>query len=101
MNCPYKDQLGVVLADTYHLGTMNASLLATEGVASVGLILAPLVAIVCGAEGTLCSDGLPARSNLRMHNCDIAAKCSAVDYHVNRWLRPADNLMVSGTKGIV
>jgi len=74
MNCPYKDQLGVVLADTYHLGTMNASLLATEGVASVGLILAPLVAVVCGAVialGTLCSDGLPARFVL-ISGCIIA-----------------------------
>jgi hypothetical protein len=35
--CPYADQLGVVFANRYHVGNLNASLFATEGIASVGL----------------------------------------------------------------
>jgi hypothetical protein len=48
ISCPYADQLGVVLANEYHLGNMNASLFATEGVASVGPVFAPLSALACG-----------------------------------------------------
>lgn len=48
LTCPYSNQLGVVMADHYHLGNMNASLFATEGVASVGLSYAPLAAFACG-----------------------------------------------------
>src|SRR3954454_9137724 len=44
MDCPYSDQLSVVLEKVYHLGNFNASLFATEGVASVGLLLAPIAA---------------------------------------------------------
>ncbi len=64
MSCPYDAQLGVVLAEAYHLGNMNASLLATEGVASVPSTMAPIVALICGlvlAAGNICSAGLPAR----------------------------------------
>jgi len=62
--CPYSDQLGVVLADAYNLGNMNASLFATEGVASVGPFFAPLSALVCGlviAVGNGASARLPDR----------------------------------------
>ncbi|MCP1831678.1 hypothetical protein J2R76_000106 [Bradyrhizobium sp. USDA 4532] len=48
MPCPYQDQLGVVMAKAYGLGNYNASLFATEGIASVGLSLAPVSAFVCG-----------------------------------------------------
>jgi hypothetical protein len=64
ISCPYSDQLGVVLADHYHIGNMNASLFATEGVASVGPMFAPLSALACGlviALGNRLSAGLPAR----------------------------------------
>ncbi|NOJ43546.1 hypothetical protein [Bradyrhizobium australiense] len=64
VSCPYSDQLGVVLANAYHLGNMNASLFATEGVASVGVAWAPLAALACGlviALGNVASSGLPAR----------------------------------------
>jgi hypothetical protein len=60
--CPYGDQLGVVLANQYHLGNMNASLFATEGVASVGPLFAPIAALACGfviALGNKVSAGLP------------------------------------------
>jgi hypothetical protein len=43
-------------------GNFNASLFATEGVASVGLLLAPVSALVCGlvvALGNRLSAGLP------------------------------------------
>jgi hypothetical protein len=62
MNCPYQDPLSVVMEKTYGLGNLNASLFATEGIASVGLYFAPLVALVCGlvvALGNRASAGLP------------------------------------------
>lgn len=62
--CPYSDQLGVVLANQYHLGSMNASLFATEGIASVGPMFAPIAALACGlviALGNKVSAGLPPR----------------------------------------
>ncbi|MCP2218484.1 MULTISPECIES: hypothetical protein [Bradyrhizobium] len=48
LDCPYKDQLGVVLAKEYQLGNFNASFLATEGVAAVGPRLAPVSSFLCG-----------------------------------------------------
>jgi hypothetical protein len=64
MSCPYKDQLSVFMADSYHLGYFNASLFATEGIASVGTVLAPVSAAVCGliiSLGNRASAGLPGR----------------------------------------
>jgi hypothetical protein len=46
--CPYAYQLGAEMAQRYHMGNLNASLFATEGIASVGPIWAPLSALVCG-----------------------------------------------------
>lgn len=63
-DCPYPDQLSVVMQNAYKLGNMNASLLATEGVASVGLTFAPISAFACGliiAIGNTCSNGLSER----------------------------------------
>jgi hypothetical protein len=62
MSCPYQEQLSQVMENTYRLGNINASLFATEGIASVGLYLAPLVALACGfviALGNRASAGLP------------------------------------------
>jgi hypothetical protein len=62
MSCPYQEQLSLVMEKTYQLGNINASLFATEGIASVGLYLAPLVALACGlviALGNRVSAGLP------------------------------------------
>ena len=64
MSCPYQEQLSLVMEKTYQLGNINASLFATEGIASVGLYLAPLVALACGlviAIGNRESAGLPPR----------------------------------------
>jgi hypothetical protein len=36
MMCPYQDQLGVAMQQAYAIGNFNASLFATEGIASVG-----------------------------------------------------------------
>lgn len=62
--CAYQHPLSVVMEETYHLGFFNASLLATEGIASVGPYLAPLAALVCaiiiGLANRL-SAGLPPR----------------------------------------
>ena len=62
MSCPYQEQLSVVMEKAYQLGNFNASLFATEGIASVGLYFAPLVALGCGlviAIGNRASAGLP------------------------------------------
>jgi hypothetical protein len=64
MPCPYQDPLSVVMARAYGLGNFNASLFATEGIASVGLFFAPLTALLCGlviALGNRLSAGLPPR----------------------------------------
>jgi len=63
MACPYRDQLGVVMESAYKLGNFNASLFATEGVGSVGVLFAPITAFLCGlviAFGNRLSAGLPA-----------------------------------------
>jgi hypothetical protein len=63
-HCPYQDQLSVVMQNAYGFGNLNASLFATEGVASVGLVFAPLSALACGfviALGNRASAGLPRR----------------------------------------
>jgi hypothetical protein len=52
------------MRQTYDVGNLNASLFATEGVASVGIWLAPLSALACGlviALGNGLSAGLPPR----------------------------------------
>lgn len=61
--CSLDLPLGVEMANNYGLGNMNASLFATEGIASVGLWLAPVSALVCGliiSIGNRLSAGLPA-----------------------------------------
>jgi hypothetical protein len=62
VDCPYDKPLSIVMSNTYQLGAFNASLFATEGIASVGLIFAPLSALVCGwiiALANRLSSGLP------------------------------------------
>jgi hypothetical protein len=62
MHCPYQEQLAVVLKKEYDLGNFNASLFATEGIASLGTWLAPVAALVGGlviALGNRLSAGLP------------------------------------------
>ncbi|OSI28340.1 hypothetical protein BST65_09585 [Bradyrhizobium canariense] len=64
MACPYNEPLAYVMARAYDMGRMNASLLATEGIASVGPVFAPLVSFACGIVFTfanLASAHLPAR----------------------------------------
>jgi len=46
--CPYAEPLALVMAKSYDFGALNASLFATEGIASVGPVGAPLVALACG-----------------------------------------------------
>src|SRR6266851_4080386 len=63
MHCPYQDQLSIVMERTYKLGNFNASLFATEGIASVGVLFAPVAVFMCGlviALGNRLSAGLPA-----------------------------------------
>ena len=48
VGCPYSEPLSVVMNSAYTFGNFNASLFATEGIASTGLALAPLSALVCG-----------------------------------------------------
>ncbi|MEA2819119.1 MAG: hypothetical protein QOJ86_1123, partial [Bradyrhizobium sp.] len=61
-SCPYQDQISIVMERAYKLGNFNASLFATEGIASVGLWLAPVAVFGCGlviALGNRLSAGLP------------------------------------------
>ena len=62
MRCPYQEQLAVVLKREYDLGNFNASLFATEGIASIGTWFAPVAALAGGlviALGNRLSAGLP------------------------------------------
>ena len=64
MSCPYQEQLSLVMAAAYDLGNYNASMFATEGIASVGTLFAPLSLFVCGlviALANRVSAGLPTR----------------------------------------
>ncbi|MGQ0684295.1 hypothetical protein [Bradyrhizobium sp.] len=60
--CSLEVPISVEMANNYGLGNMNASLFATEGIASVGLLFAPVSAFFCGlavAIGNRASEGLP------------------------------------------
>jgi hypothetical protein len=60
--CPYQEPLAIIMERTYDLGNFNASLFATEGIASVGVLFAPLAVMACGfviAIGNRLSAGLP------------------------------------------
>jgi hypothetical protein len=62
--CPYIDPLAIVMEKAYQLGNLNASLFATEGIASVGPTLAPLAVFGCGLAislGNRLSSGLPSK----------------------------------------
>jgi hypothetical protein len=62
MQCSYRDQLAVVMQNNYKIGSFNASLFATEGIASLGVLLAPVAVFICGlviALGNRLSAGLP------------------------------------------
>jgi hypothetical protein len=64
MDCPYTEQLSVVLAERFKLGNMNASFLATEGVAALGPQFMPAAAAMGGlaiAVGKGLARGLPER----------------------------------------
>ncbi|WFU18984.1 hypothetical protein [Bradyrhizobium sp. CB3481] len=61
IDCPYDEPLSILMK-AYNQGAFNASLFATEGIASVGPWLAPLSAFGCGlviAIGNRLSSGLP------------------------------------------
>jgi len=63
LDCPYQEQLSLVLRKAYELGNFNGSLFVTEGLASVGPLLAPFTAFACGlviALGNRLSANLPA-----------------------------------------
>jgi hypothetical protein len=64
VSCPYSDWLVIVMSKAYQFGFLNASLFATEGIASLGPKFAPLSVLVCGliiAFANRLSAGLPAR----------------------------------------
>jgi hypothetical protein len=75
LGCHYGSQLGVVMSQAYHLGNYNASLFATEGIASVGSALAPIPVLLCGILVALAgklADGLNPR--LVFTSCSILAQ---------------------------
>ena len=62
VSCPYSEPLQSIMAKNYPMGSANASLLASEGFASLGLKWAPLSALACGlavAVVNRLSAGLP------------------------------------------
>jgi hypothetical protein len=62
IHCSYSELLPLVMSKIYQQGNFNASLFATEGIASVGPKLAPLSALGCGlviAFANRLSSGLP------------------------------------------
>ncbi|MET4240135.1 hypothetical protein ACVWXN_001566 [Bradyrhizobium sp. i1.4.4] len=62
VSCAYSEPLTIVMNRAYELGYLNASLFATEGVASVGPMLAPIAAFASGlvfAFGNRLSADLP------------------------------------------
>jgi hypothetical protein len=63
--CPYHNQLSVEIFNEYGVGgNFNASLFATEGIASVGTLFAPFTVFACGlviALANRLSAGLPPR----------------------------------------
>jgi len=65
ISCPYNHQLSVEIFNEYQVGgNFNASLFATEGIASVGTLFAPVAVFVCGlviALANRLSAGLPPR----------------------------------------
>jgi len=62
VDCPYREQLATVIYNAFGIGgQFNASLFATEGIASVGALFAPLTAFAAGlviAMGNRLSAGL-------------------------------------------
>jgi hypothetical protein len=65
ISCPYEGLLSSVILEAYGMGgNFNASLFATEGIASVGVMFAPVAVFFCGliiALGNRLSAGLPSR----------------------------------------
>lgn len=63
IDCPYQDQLSIVMSNNYPFaGNLNASLFATEGIASLGPWFAPVSALAGGlivAFANRLSAGLP------------------------------------------
>jgi hypothetical protein len=62
--CPYSEPLAIIMRKAYGIGNLNASLFATEGIASVGPIMTPLVVLACGFAASFAnrlSSGLPPR----------------------------------------
>ena len=47
-HCAYAEPLALVMAKSYNFGVLNAPLFATEGIASVGPVAAPFIAMICG-----------------------------------------------------
>jgi hypothetical protein len=63
-SCHDQQPLSVVMQEVYHLGYFNASLFATEGIASIGPLFAPVAVFFCGlifALGNRLSAELPPR----------------------------------------
>jgi hypothetical protein len=65
VSCPYQEPIAIVIYRAFGIGgNFNASLFATEGIASVGAVFAPVATFACGlviALGNRLSAGLPPR----------------------------------------
>ena len=85
IDCPYTEPLSIVMLNAYHVGNLTASLFATEGIASVGMLFAPIPVFACGlviALANRLSAGLPSRFIL-MSGAILpqnSAQCAADNY---------------------
>jgi hypothetical protein len=64
VSCAFEPSLAIEMQNNYALGNLNASLFATEGIASVGPLFSPVSVFVCGlviALGNRLSAELPPR----------------------------------------
>jgi hypothetical protein len=90
IKCPYNHELGVIFARA-SIGNLNASLLATKGIASVGPSVAPISALICGL---ILSIGNIASARLRP---DLIAISSSISVQVLLNLPLTTALLTGGT----
>ena len=93
VSCALEVPLAVEMQNNYALGNFNASLFATEGIASVGLWLAPISVFVCGLVVALRQSpvrraAVPLRPALGRRSAVTSAERAIFDGHADA--RPVD-----------
>lgn len=115
VDCPYDEQLSIVMGKAYGLGNFNASAFATEGVASVGLLFSPVVLFLCGlviAFGNAVSAKLPPRfilmsgaifpqTFLNVPTTTVLLTNGAATLFLLWYLMPRTDVQINKTSGIL